>query len=163
MVVAGIVIALLLLAIALPSGPTSGQIRLDTGDLRYCWHGIPIRYEQMPEPERSKLLVLASKSPGVTAEWVTCTTHPQDTEYRPHALCRYFYHLTAIWADEDPKIARWAMDDMVDFIRHGSLGLPNCAHVLSASLVDWRDQKEVKDYCAAHGYIPPPAPPTSKP
>jgi hypothetical protein len=160
---AGIIGFLLLLGFGFLHGPTSGQIRLDTGDLRYYWWGIPLKYERMPEPQRSKLLALASKAPAIPAKWVTCDTD---------RFCLSFYWSVAIWADEDPKIARWAMDDIVDYIP-GMLsigGLPKSGLVISIAVVDrqarrvdpgWRDNDDVRTYCAEHGYVPPPAPTTS--
>jgi hypothetical protein len=152
-------------------GPTSGQIRLDTGDLRYCWYGIPVRYRTMPEPQRSKLLALASKAPPISAKWVTCVTYPLPTSNNSDAMCVGFYWSIAIWSDEDPKIARWAMDDVANYIlgMPTAAGLPHSFLVLSPFVVDkhtravkagWRDQDWVKLYCADHGYIPPPAPAT---
>jgi hypothetical protein len=159
----GSVIFLLLLGFGVLYGPTSGQIRLDTGDLRYCWWGIPLKYELMPEPQRSKLLALAAKVPPVSAEWVTCVNYPKHYSDNPEIRYHGEYYSIAIWADEDVNIARWAMDDEVKAIPHGGttrlwpiLGY----RVLDSSTgklnVDWRDQEDVKDYCAAHGYVPPP-------
>ena len=173
MVVIGVLTVLLILVFGFIYGPTNVQIRLDTGDLRYCRWGIPLQYRQMPEPMRSKLLALASKSPSIPATWVTGTTTPLSSEYRPDRMFQEFYWSVAIWSDEDPKIARWAMDDVVDyFIQHAKWGLPKSADLLSTFMVDWharkvatdwRDQEEVKNYCAAHGYVPPPTSPASRP
>ena len=161
----GIVIILLMLGLDFLFGPHSGQIRLDTGDLRYCWFGIPFQYDRMPEPHRSKLLALASKSPSIPAKWVTCVTYPLPSSNNTDIMCRDFYELTAIWADEDPKIARWALEDIVDYIRdtHVQYGLPKSCAIFDVVdrigrkvEADWRDQDEIKLYCAAHGYVPPP-------
>ena len=172
LIVSGI-ITVLLLVFGLIYGPTSVQIRLDTGDLRYCRWGIPFQYREMPEPLRSKLLVLASKSPAIPARWVTGTTTPLSSEFRPDRMFQEFYWSVAIWSDEDPQIARWAMDDVADyFVQHAKWGLPRSVHLLDTSVVDWngrrvnadwRDQEEVKEFCAAHGYVPPPARPASRP
>lgn len=151
-------------------GRTSGQIRLDTGDLRYCWFGIPLEYRRMPEPQRSKLLELAAKSPSVPSTWVTCVTYPLPSSNNTDVMCCQFYNSIATWADEGPKIARWALDDVVDYIPHmlSTGGLSDTAYILlssdlhstSALRLDpsWRDNYVVKAYCAAHGYTPLPAP-----
>lgn len=155
-------------------GPTSGQIRLDTGDLRYCWWGIPLYYKPMPEPWRSKVMTLASEAPAVPAKWVTCVTYPLSTSNNQDIMCGDFYVSVAMWADEDPKIARWAMDDVVEYIElsHATSGLPNSCHVLGPFLVDyelgrvradWRDQAEVMEYCSSHGYVPASTSPASAP
>ena len=166
-ILTGVLAVLLALGYGYFHGPTSGQIRLDTGDLRYCWYGIPLEYHPMAEPERSKLLALAAKSPtrpSIPAKWVTCTTDPSSTEHRPHVMFREMYFSVAIWTDEDRQIARWAMDDLVDYVLHAKWGLPKSRLLLNGEVVDWRtckvtadwrDRDEVKWYCADHGYIPP--------
>jgi hypothetical protein len=153
-------------------GPTSGQIRLDSGDLRYCWCGVPLWYKRMAEPERSKLMALASMSPAIPAKWVTCVTYPLPSSNNTDLMCSDFYYSVAVWKDEDPKIARWAMEDVADYIPHMLTrgGLPiSCglffvvdhgAHRLEA---DWREKDDVKAYCAEHGYVPPSAPSASRP
>jgi hypothetical protein len=65
------------------------------------------------------------------------------------------------------------MDDVVDYFnQHAKGGLPQSVHLLDTSVVDWhahkvianwREQQEIKDYCAAHGYVPPPALPGTRP
>jgi hypothetical protein len=148
-------------------GPHSGQIRLDTGDLRYCWLGIPLQYEQMPEPERSKLLALASKPPAVSSTWITCATYPLPTSNNPDSMCRSCYSGIAAWTDEDPHIARWALDDMVTYLQdtHATHGLPKSCELVVPGMIDyaagkvepnWRDEDAVKDYCTAHAYTPSP-------
>jgi len=132
-IIGTVVVALLFLIIVVGAGPTSGQIRLDTGDLRYCRWGIPLSYKRMPEPARSKIVVLAAKSPAVPATWVTCITYPRSPESNTDSMCRGCYWYISIWADEDPKIARWALEDLVDYIPRMLTrgGLPESAPVLS--------------------------------
>src|ERR1041384_6470997 len=95
-------IGLLLLVVGYLSGPTTGEIRLDTGDLRYFWWGIPLRNRPMPEPSRSKLVTLGSKSPAVPADWVVCVTYPLRSSNNTDSMCQSFYRSVAILADEDP-------------------------------------------------------------
>jgi len=171
MIASGVVAVLFLLGFGFLRSPTSGEVRLDTGDIRYCWWGIPLKYERMAEPQRSKLLALASKSPVIPAKWVTCTEYSLSPEYRPDRMCQGFYWSIAIWSDEDSKIARWAMDDVVEYLnQNAKCGLPQSVHLLNDPIVDWharkvnadwRDQDAVKSYCAAHGYVLPP--PSSHP
>ena len=144
---------------ALVHGPTSGQVRLDSGDLRYRWFGIPLYYEPMPEPYRSKILSL--KSPAVPAQWVTFAENPWLIE---HDLTnRYRYDFVASWAEADPNIARLALADLADDIKL-TPWCPTKSHlVLSPFVIDlkteklppnWRDLEDVKDYCAIHSYTP---------
>ena len=114
MVAAGVVVPLLFVMFYLFMGPTSGQIRLDTGDLRYCWFGIPVYYDRMPEPERSKLGTLARRSPAVPAKWVTCVTYPLRGSFNANIACQSHYLLALQpGVTKIPKIARWAMDDLI--------------------------------------------------
>lgn len=149
-------------------GPTSGQIRLDTGDLRYCWWGIPMYYKPMPEPQRSKLLALALTTPAVPAKWVTCVTYPKHYTNNPDVQYRGYYWSIGGWADADPTIARLVLQDVTAYVEKRPTA--NFLFVLSYRIVDngkvyasWRDDEEVKAYCLTHGYVPPPAPPTSRP
>lgn len=149
-------------------GPTSGQIRLDTGDLRYCWYGIPLRYRPMPEPERSHIVALASRAPAIPHRWVTCVTYPLPSSNNTDSMCRDFYWSVAIWSTVDRQIARRAFDDVVKYIdrTHATSGLPDSCEILDTFVVDWhsctvnpawRDMEEVKSYCTCIGYTPPPA------
>jgi hypothetical protein len=141
-------------------GPTSGQIRLDTGDLRYCWWGVPLMYERMSEPERSRLLALAAASPAIQAEWVTCVRYPLHTSNNPEVAYVERYHVIGLWAGEDPKIARWVLEDLSDYTKTGG---SRRSFNLLIRLIDWkperidpgwREDAEIRSYCAAHGYVP---------
>jgi len=152
-------------AFAFVCGPTSGEIRIDTGDLRYCWRGVPLEYRRMPEPERSSLFALASRHPAVPAQWATCVRYPKSYTNNPDFEYRGYYREVAIWAEVDPMIARWAMEDVADHIEKRATR--NFYSVLSFRVVDqgkvnpdWRDMEAVKDYCLQHGYVPPPPPPS---
>ncbi|MEI8196781.1 MAG: hypothetical protein WCI73_12855 [Phycisphaerae bacterium] len=117
-------------------------------------------------------MTTASKSPALPAKWVTCVTYPLSGSNNPDAMCQSWYYSIAIWVDEDPKIARWAMEDVVNYIQYAKWGLPQSHGLVSNVLVDWqarkvqadwRDQEEVKIFCSSHGYVPSPASPASAP
>lgn len=113
-----LIAAVLLLGFACAYGPTSAQIRLDTGDLRYCWWGIPLRQEQMPEPERSKIQALAKKSKAVPEIWVTCVEYPKHTSNNPDLMYQGFYEKIARHADDDPGLALWQLEDLAAVIQN---------------------------------------------
>ena len=157
--------AILFLLYAFLRGPTSGQIRLDTGDLRYCWCGIPLLYRQMPEPERTKILKLAAAPIAIPHQWITCVTYPLHGSNNPDLMCRSFYRRVAIWSDIDPHIARWTLEDVATYIHdtHATHSLPESCVVLESTAIDtitgkpdpdWRKMKDVKDYCLRHSYAP---------
>ena len=124
--------------------------------------GIPIYYERMSEPERSKVQALAAESPAVPAKWVTCVTYPLRGSNNPDQMWRVAYNCMALWADEDARIARLAMEDVTDCIEHDKWLLPALGVVGIGEIdfdtdkvkADWRDDPEVQYFCSLHGYVP---------
>src|SRR5262249_30049256 len=94
----------------------TGQIRLDCGDLRYCLFGIPLTYDSMPEPWRSSLIAVVKASPVARPVWRTCVTYPLPTSNNSDRMCRRFYCDAAAWVAIDPAIARFAVEDIADYI-----------------------------------------------
>src|SRR4051794_30927178 len=76
---------------------TSADIRLDTGDLRYRYFGIPIVYEKMPEPQRTRLLALTAGSAVCRNEWYQCAVFPLPTTNHTDGMCRGFYMKIDAW------------------------------------------------------------------
>jgi len=113
-----LILGILTLGLAWAYGPTSAQIRLDTGDLRYCWWGIPLRHELMPEPDRSKIMALARKSKAVPEIWVTCVRYPKHTSNNPDLMYQHFYEDIAMQADEDQDLAIWQLEDVAITIQN---------------------------------------------
>jgi len=157
----GIVILIGFVGYSLISGPTSKQIRLDTGDLRYCWWGICFGYQPMQEPIRSKLLALSAKSPAIEDKWVTCVRYPRLADH--HVEVRYleYYVYITYWDAADPTIARWILEDVTKSIESKTWGTPLVHEILSSAVIDlsarklktnWRENEMVRRYCAAHGY-----------
>ena len=143
-------------------GPTSAQVRLDTGDRRYCWFGVPLQYDTMPEPQRTKILSL--KPSAVPEKWITYVYDPWSADHEESR--RTEFNRIAYWVDEDPNIGRWALEDLADDIEQDRHALPasyfalfsGMAHVMDGKLVeDWRSDGVIRDYCLAHGYTCPPA------
>lgn len=162
--------ALLLFGLGVVLGPSSADIRLDTGDLRYRYFGIPIVYERMPEPQRSRLLALASQSPILVSEWHQCANYPLPTTNNTDGMCRDFYFKIDAWIDVDPQIARLAAEDVASYIRDTNAleSLPKSYSLLSGFVVewtadnrqsvreDWRDDEGVRAYFDTHGIAIPP-------
>lgn len=99
------------------SGPSSTDIRLDTGDLRYRFCGIPITVSTMPEPQRTRLLDLAKQSDVIDSSWHQCADYPLPTTNNTDSMCRWFYLNLAAWIDEDPDLAILLMEDVASYIR----------------------------------------------
>jgi hypothetical protein len=109
-------IGLMLLGITL-YGPSSADIRIDTGDLRYRYGGIPLVVYRMPEPDRAELLELAKQSGFADSSWHQCAKYPLPTTNNTDAMCRMFYLRVAAWAREDQVIAGHLMENVVRYIR----------------------------------------------
>lgn len=144
----------------------SGQIRLDTGDLRYCFLGVPYLYEPMPEPDRSALLSIAKESDLLKPAWHTCVRYPLPTTNNPDLMCRTFYAYAAAWARADGDLGKLALEDLATYIQKtgAQYGLPDSCLIFSAFLLErddngnlravdaWRDHERVRCYCEKKGY-----------
>jgi hypothetical protein len=163
------------LAVFLRGGPlTSADIRLDTGDLRYCYLGIPLVYERMPEPQRSQLLALAANSKVLRPEWCKCATFPLRSSNNEDGMCRGLYYKASVWAAQDPQLARLLLED----VAANYIAAPNATQGSSASVgllsgffvqpdttgkwvvkQGWRQDEEALEYAKAKGYnLPATAP-----
>jgi hypothetical protein len=133
MVFVGIAFFLLLMVIgAVFYGPTSGEIRLDSGDLRYRYWGIPIDYQPMPEPKRTRLMDLAAKSGKIPSEWVLCQRYPLRGSNHADWMCFSFYFKAEEWINEDPAVAMRVMEDLAKYTQEmeSKGGLPKCMRML---------------------------------
>ncbi len=149
-------------------GPTSGEIRLDTGDLRYCYFGIPFSYSRMPEPQRSRLLSLSAGSSILKPQWFTCVTYPLTGSNNPDLMVEGFYSRATAWIPVDPKLAQMIVEDIAKYVKgtNARSGLPDSFYLVSGFLVDqntqgqwtldpnWRQDEEVQNYFTAKGYSP---------
>jgi hypothetical protein len=157
-------LALVIIGWAVVTGPSSADIRLDTGDLRYRFLGIPLYYEPMREPCRTQLLQLARESKTLTDDWCQCADFPLPTSNNTHLMCRTFYCEITAWIKEDPTLALLIAEDVARYIRQTQVreGLPESIHLLSYARPDptgnwilrpgWRDDEAIKAYLAARGY-----------
>src|SRR5436309_138335 len=71
MVFSLLVVTCLILAIGAVTAidGSTAEIRLDTGDIRHFYFGIPIGQTRMPEPQRSTLLTLSRGSSVLQLRW----------------------------------------------------------------------------------------------
>ena len=79
-------IPLLLFAVTtdmLPRGIRTAQVRLDTGDLRYCVLGVPYSHDFMSDRSREALLPLSAMEPPVPATWHTIASYPLEGSNNP--------------------------------------------------------------------------------
>jgi hypothetical protein len=147
---------------------SSADIRLDTGDLRYRYLGLPLFYERTSEPERSQLLALASNSKVLRPDWHTCAKFPLHGSNNPVAMCRGWYFRANIWAAQDPQLARLMLEDVANYIKatNATQGLPASSIFLSGLFVEtnskgwflkqgWRQDDELLVYTRSKSYTLP--------
>jgi hypothetical protein len=142
-------------------------MRLDSGDVRYCFLGIPLSTKRMTEPQRTAILRIASGSLILRPVWRTCVVYPLPTTNNPDAMCRRFYREAAAWVDVDATIARMALEDIATYIEktRAQYSLPDSCHVLGPDVVrrdgrivdDWRTNEMVRIYCEDRDHTLPTA------
>ena len=155
-------------AYAWVSGPTSADIRIDTGDLRYRYFGLPLRYKRMPEPTRSALIELSRRSEMLSPEWYQCAVFPLPTSNHPDRAWQSFYRQVFVWIDEDPEIARALAEDIArHFIEDSAESGLDASIVFFSPWVmewddrggwkicaDWRDEPGIQRYLKSKGLAP---------
>lgn len=139
------------------------DIRVDCGDLRYKYLGVPVWYESIGEPRRTILLSIAAASGKVEHVWVPVV--PQTTSYC--IICEYkqWYRDTADWATADKTISRLMLEELSKNIINArgvekagvqSIFLMKCMAFNEGVVpADWTDYSEVRKYCELRGYIRP--------
>jgi hypothetical protein len=137
---------------------TSADIRLDSGDLRYRYFGIPIVYERMPEPQRARLLALTSGSSVCRNVWCPCAVFPLPTSNNTDAMCRGFYMKMDAWIDVDRTLARAGIEDVGRYVIDTGVrqGLPRSFPLMRPVELgkggrmrvrsDWREDEGVQLY-----------------
>jgi hypothetical protein len=88
------------------------QIRLDTGDVRYCFLGIPFYYKYTPSQTRSAIISITGKDPSVEKKWFTCVIFPKKGSNNVELMYHNFYEEAAAWIRVDPKIASYIFKDI---------------------------------------------------
>jgi hypothetical protein len=138
-------------------GPRECQFRLDTGDVRYLWCGIPVRHIRMSEPERSQLLALGSGSAILKTKWVPCGGISV-------SLARQYYKESLAWAKQDPHLARLILEDCAVWVTRNHAGLPDSIRMLWYPVIDqngngvyqiesdWRSDVGAREYLMRKGY-----------
>lgn len=133
------------------------QVRLDTGDQRFCFWGFPVTTTPMQAESRSALLSL--DDPEVPHTWVQCATEVETNNVAAMVYC--FYRDAAAWVEVDPDIARLVVRDLAQYVKstHALQGWPPCSSMLWLDPhhryrvpVDWEQNPAVQTYLAAKGY-----------
>ena len=155
------------LMVTLDLARTSAEIRLDSGDLRYCYFGVPLVYEQMPEPQRTRLLGLTSGSSVCRNVWHQCAVYPLPTTNNTDLMCRRFYLKLDAWIDVDRDLARAGIEEVGEYIITTRVrnGLPQSYPLMwpvsegkdgrMQVRSDWRDDEMIQSYRQSISVIPP--------
>jgi hypothetical protein len=169
-----LVVLLLLIGIVLvlnaQYGPTSAEIRLDTGDLRYFTWGIPVWLSRQHEPQRSELLGIAAQSKVLQPQWHQCRM--QVGSNNEDLMLAGFYGRTADWIAVDPKVALILTEDLADGIQHGGDRGWACIYFFRFIRMDangdrsidpaWRRDPQVLYFLKSKGYTPAATQPSAR-
>ena len=136
------------------------EVRLDTGDRRFLFWGVPVALQSLPSEPRERLVSL--QDPDVPKEWTWCAT--QVGTNHADAMVYGFYKNAAAWVEVDPEIAKLMVRDIAEYLQttHGTHGLPGCAilwpvverdeegrrHIVE----DWQKNENVQYYLKSKGY-----------
>jgi len=159
LLIAGVLVWLICLLVGMTRW---AEIRTDTGDLRFCFLGIPYDDVHQHGPGRVVRKGAARLDPVIEPEWLKCGTIADDVYWLPY---RTFSEATA-WSSVDPRITRFVMDDTIRWIRRtqGRWSLPpvpssavrRASDGTYALEPDWRSDGLVRAYLDSKGYEPPP-------
>jgi hypothetical protein len=133
------------------------EIRLDCGDLRYVYLGIPLRYKVMEQPYREELFELGGNA-NISQRWAPVP--PRTTSNDNAAQFQNWYRHAAIWSSSDKTLAQLFLKDISESISSGhGLQFQNTDAGMLLRMasrpslpVDWQDIKEIQIYCKTHGY-----------
>jgi hypothetical protein len=139
--------------------PTSIEIRLDCGDLRFKRWGIPISHAPMHEPERTTLLSLAGDSKKMAPEWAPIV--PQTTSNYNAGEYAGFYKRAAEWDSVDRTLFRLMVEDIAAKINAAA----GKKHVVPSWMgefdgidpkklgYDWSKNPKILKFCQERGYL----------
>lgn len=153
-----VVVVQLLLALLWTSGlGRSVQIYIPTGDVKWQFLGVTYRRSYQSRRAEDLLWEAATSQPRLRARWVDC---PRDISA---GSVRWQLVLIAVWAEEDPAIARLMLDDLTDALQGGRLlippmsGLqarrdPEPAELPYVAKPGWQQNRFIRGYLERHGY-----------
>jgi hypothetical protein len=150
------IILVMLLAV-----PPSIEIRIDCGDLRYKYFGIPIFVERMPDQYRVTLIATAGNA-SVSPAWVKVLPKQTSNDNAHEYVDRYV--AISIWAQADKNIGTLLLQDVSSGIKLAngkyyapSYGMPllRPAYVALAVPDNWLYDQNVIEFCERGGYMRP--------
>lgn len=143
--------------------PTSAEIRLDTGDLRYLRGDQIVEFREMREPYRSTLISASQGSKILTNRWHRCSNNPRNPERNTEKRCQHFFEESAVWLIADREIGLLVAEDVARYIEttDGQISQPDCYPLLiwvqkgpdgtPVVLNGWQKDEQVIQYLSQHG------------
>jgi hypothetical protein len=155
------ILAVILILSCLGFGNTM-QVRLDTGDQRDLFWGIPFHYRNLDPESRRALLSLGDSD--VPNQWIWCATAVGWNQVGFGV--QRDYRCAAAWVNVDPEIAKLIVRDLAAYVQstHALRGLPSCTSMLWPPVIDpskfpyqviaeWKTDQGVRDYLDRRGYF----------
>jgi ankyrin repeat protein len=122
-----LVLAVLLMAwVVFRGGPKTTEVRLDSGDLRFCFLGIPFRHQLVYY--RSAIQYVTARQPAIKAKWYLVG------DWHDHEVGRYYDVYAPAWLSIDPSVARIVY---VDLARVARVGWPRHSHPPCGVMLWW--------------------------
>jgi hypothetical protein len=154
----GILVPTVAVWLAIALAPDRVQIRVDCGDLRHTAFGIPVRYEPMVEPERSRLLAATAGSSVVSPTWVPVV--PQTTSHYNAGVYQSWYRAAGAFGSLDMSLCRLMAEDFgsrVIAAKGHDYVVPSWPPDMrftdpAASGTAWATDPGIGQFCRAHGY-----------
>jgi hypothetical protein len=150
-------------------GPSSTDIRVDCGDLRFRYLGVPLSYEYMPEPQRS---VLLNNSAHIAKPWVSLGSggKPGSKTYKDAAIWRIYFYQDTAWASVDRGLLNEILNDVRALLlkktpsgkqSNMALSLISDPDIVDTDKniikSDWEKSPIVKEYISIHNKLHPDA------
>jgi hypothetical protein len=138
------------------------QVRLDSGDQRICFWGIPTFHRSIDAEARNSLLSLNGSE--VPKRWATF--HARFGLRYDTRIARDYYEEAAEWVNVDPAIAELILSDLASHVVRGRTDQPpECSAMLyftgiqwegrvRSVAANWRADPHVQRYLASKKYRP---------
>jgi len=163
----GITLIILIIVLRVVFGrPDAAELSLNSGDIRYYYFGLPLKYSRMPEPQRTDIVTVTSPLLKGGSEWAYVPVERTSSDSPPITRFRLFYSQASAWKRADPAICKFIFQDIMDAIhdrRWTDGGIPalrilEYSDVFDANLnrvmPGWKVSTSVQDYCQSHSYTP---------
>src|SRR6476659_612697 len=88
-------------------GPDAAELSLNSGDIRYYYFGLPLKYSRMPEPQRTDIVTVTSPLLKGGSEWAYVPVERTSSDSPPITRFRLFYSQASAWKRADPAVCKF--------------------------------------------------------